>query len=139
MFVLQEESKNHYLHFEVDPKPKYRKNCSQLLKTALDKEGFPFAICLVMHVSPEPINLSQPLETLKFMRKYLSEGQNYDFKSDFIEDKRRIHQVKKQWNKIHIKHAVLAGDSEAFAKSVFLGMSDSIFHQLKTKVNYNPN
>ncbi len=29
------------------------------------------------------------------MKKYLSEGENYDFKLDFIDDKRRLHEVKK--------------------------------------------
>lgn len=47
-----------------------------------------------------------------------------------------MHLVKQQWNKIHIKHAVLAVDAEAFAKSVFLGLTDSIFQQLKKKVKY---
>lgn len=122
----------------MDPSPKYQRNYSQLLKTKLDKEGYPFAICLVLYASPQPIIIEEPLNTIQFMKKYLREGENYDFKLNFIDNKRRLHQVRKQWNKIHIKQALLAGDEEAFAKSVFLGMSDSIFMQLKKKVSYNP-
>lgn len=110
LFVLQEESKCHYINFEMDPAPKYQRNYSQLLKTQLDQGGYPFAVCLVLYASPEPIVVQKPLDTIRFLRKYLNEGENYDFKHDFIDDKRRVQQMKKQWNKVHIKHAVLAGD-----------------------------
>jgi hypothetical protein len=34
---------------------------------------------------------------------------------------------------------VKGGDADAFAKAVFLGMSDSIFSKLKNNLNYDPN
>jgi hypothetical protein len=37
LFVLLEESKCHYIPFELDPQPKYQRNYSQLLITQLDK------------------------------------------------------------------------------------------------------
>lgn len=37
-----------------------------------------------------------------------------------------------------IKQALSDGDETAFAQSVFLGMSDSIFKHLKKQVSYNP-
>ena len=40
------------------------------------------------------------------MQKYLSEGENYDFKHDFINDKKRLQMIRKQWNKKIAKNSL---------------------------------
>jgi hypothetical protein len=37
VFALEEDTKVHYIPFEVDTNPKYQVNCSQLLITNLDE------------------------------------------------------------------------------------------------------
>ena len=93
VFVLQEESKYHYINFELDPNPKYQRNQSQLLISQLDNEGYPFSICLVLYTSPDPIEIKPSLRTIQFMKQYLS-SEDYNFKHDFIDDKRRLHQIR---------------------------------------------
>lgn len=63
--------------------------------TKLDNEGYPFAICLVMYASPQPVILPAKLSTIDFMHRYLQEGEDYNFKHDFIDDKRRLHMARK--------------------------------------------
>ena len=74
----------------MNPVPKYQRNNSQFLITQLDKEGYPFAINLSLYSSPEPIIIPEELSTVQFMKKYLQE-EDYNFKHDFIENKRRRH------------------------------------------------
>lgn len=137
VFVLAEESKCHYIHFHVDPAPKYQRNCSQLLTCQLDPNGYPFACALHLHHSPNPVRLKNPLSTVEFIQRYLSDSQDYDFKHDFIDDKRRRCLVKREWNKRLLSGAVKEGDSEGFARAVFLGMPESVFAKLQKGVSYN--
>jgi hypothetical protein len=51
---------------------------------------------------------------------------------------KRRYLIKREWNKKLINSSVKTGNSESFAKAVFLGMTDSIFNKLKKGVNYNP-
>jgi hypothetical protein len=45
------------------------------------------------------------------MHRYLLEGQNYSFKADFVDDKKRRFLVKREWNKEVVKNIVRNGDS----------------------------
>lgn len=52
-----------------------------------------------MFASPTPVKLTKSLTTVEFMHRYLLEGQNYEFKADFVDDKKRRFLVKREWNK----------------------------------------
>lgn len=71
------------------------------------------------------------------MKQYLS-SEDYNFKHDFIDNKRRLHQVRQKWNKLQNKNALKDNDADTFAKTIFLGVSDAIFNQMKSKIHYNP-
>ena len=131
VFVLKEPSWKQYLKFWTNPKPKYRRNCSQFLMTTVGDEGFPFACALVMFSSPRPIELSPPLSTTTFIERYLREGENYEFKHQFMDDKRKRCLLSREWNKNIVDSAIKRGDSDSFARAVFMGMSDSMFTKLK--------
>jgi hypothetical protein len=55
----------------MHPGPKYQRNCSQLLETKLDEEGYPFICGLILHQSPTPVVLRDTLTTVEFMQRYL--------------------------------------------------------------------
>lgn len=94
----------------MDVNLKYKKNESQLLISQLDRQGYPFAACLGLYASPNPIHLGPRLKTTEFMQKYLNDGENYDFKHDFINDKKRLQMIRKEWNKKIAKNSLREGD-----------------------------
>jgi hypothetical protein len=91
-----------------------------------------------MYASPSPVKLKNTLNTINFMQKYLVEGQNYEFKADFIDDKKRRFLVRREWNKEVVKNIVRNGDSEGFSKAIYMGLSDSIFKKIKKNLTYDP-
>jgi len=64
-----------------------------------------------MYSSPRPVKLTQLLSTKEFLLTYLKEGESYDFKHDFIDDKRKRQLLRSEWNKVIINAALKDGDT----------------------------
>ena len=88
-----------------------------------------------LYYSSRSIQKHEKMSTLEFMHKYLTEKhEDYQFKSDFIEDQARDYQIRKEWNTKLIKKIINSNDQRAFERMMYKAIPDQLLKKLKAKI-----